>query len=456
MKEIAKWLSENGFGEVDDSLDSYIGLWLGWYRGKVASFHHYTQYNGREKIKRCRKSMGMAKAVSEDWANLLLNEKVTINISAEKAQKTINNVLLNNRFWSSGNQLIEKAFALGTGAFVEFLSGQDVFIDYISADMIYPLAWENGEITECAFASQQRKGEKIRTYLNIHKLDSNGLYVIYNRMFEGLAKANGATQMVEISLPEGMEEEWHSGSVMPLFQIIRPNVVNNIQMSSPKGISIFANAIDQMEGIDLVYDSYCNEFRLGKKRIVIPLSFAQVQMEKDGTVQPLFDSNDTEFYAAQLDGEGANKLQEINMELRSAAHEEALKTALNAFSMKCGMGSNRYRFENDTMKTATEVISAKSVLFQNIKKHEILLREVIEKLVSAIAFLSGIKEEFEIEINFDDSIIEDTAAERMRDMQEVREGLMQKWEYRAKWYGEDEDTAKSMVVMESPIDIFAD
>ena len=45
---------------------------------------------------------------------------------------------------------------------------------------------------------------------------------------------------------------------------------------------------------------------------------------------------------------------------------------------------------------------------------------------------------------FDDSIIEDSGTERERDRQDVRDGLMQKWEYRVKWYGEDEATAKAM------------
>ena len=455
MTDIARWLVQNGYGEIDNSMDLNLQIWEAWYRGKVASFHCYNQYNGKDTIKRIRKSMGMAKTVAEDWANLLLNEKVTINISDEDTNNIVQNVLNRNRFWSSGNQLIEKTFALGTGAFVEFLSSGNVCVDYIRADMIYPLRWENGEIIDCAFASRKNTGEKTIIYLNIHQKLQKG-YLVTNKMFETNGQSETATGLTPISLPEGIAEQWVSDSDIPLFQILKPNIANNLQESSAKGISIFANAIDQLEGIDLIYDSYCNEFRLGKKRIIVPLTFAQVEMEESGIACPIFDANDTEFYATQLGGDSADKLQEINMELRSAAHEEALKTALNALSLKCGMGAGRYRFESDTVKTATEVISAKSVLFQNIKKHELLLEEALRGLVAAVMWLSGIRKEVKIDINFDDSIIEDTAAERMRDMQEVREGLMKKWEYRVKWYGEDEETAKAMTVEETPIDIFAD
>ena len=51
-------------------------------------------------------------------------------------------------------------------------------------------------------------------------------------------------------------------------------------------------------------------------------------------------------------------------------------------------------------------------------------------------------DEGEVRVTFDDSIIADTAAEKKQDMDEVAVGLMQPWEYRAKWYGEDEETAR--------------
>ena len=47
-------------------------------------------------------------------------------------------------------------------------------------------------------------------------------------------------------------------------------------------------------------------------------------------------------------------------------------------------------------------------------------------------------------VNFDDSIIEDKPAEQLRDQQQVRDKLMAVWEYRKKYFGEDEVQAKAM------------
>ncbi len=447
MRAVTQYLKQQGYSVIDDSYYSYIDLWLKWYKGKVAAFHNYRQYNGKKKVSRTRKTLGMAKTVAEDWANLMLNEKVKIVVDKTATNEKIESVLDQNDFRVRGNQLIELAFALGTGAFVEYLDGDNVVIDYIRAGMIYPLSWDNGTIKECAFASEKVDGKKKKIYLNIHTLDENGNYVIENKMF-----IRDTSTLTPTELPEDVLETVNTESSVPLFQIIKPNIVNNVNLDCPMGISVYANAIDQLEGCDLVYDSYNNEFRLGKKRIIVPTTMARAIMEDDGTITQMFDDNDVEFYAIDLGQNAENKLQEIDMEIRADAHDKGLNKALALISKKCGMGTDRYSFEHGNVKTATEVISEKSDLFQNLKKHEIVLESALVDMTRAIASLLGNSEEFEITINFDDSVIEDANAERQRDLQEIRDGIMQKWEYRAKWYGEDEATAKKMVGIEDSED----
>lgn len=440
MRAITQYLKQQGYGAVDDSYYSYIDLWLKWYKGKVATFHNYRQYNGKKKVNRTRKTLGMAKTISEDWANLALNEKVEIVIDDESINKKVQEVFDYNDFRVRGNQLLELAFALGTGALVEYVDGEKVIIDYIRAGMVYPLSWDNGRIKECAFASEKVEGKQKKVYLNIHRLDGTGNYVIENKMF-----IRNGNNLTAVELPEEVAETVNTSSDIPLFQIIKPNIVNNVDIDCPMGISIYANAMDQLEGCDLVYDSYCNEFRLGKKRIIVPMTMARVMMEEDGTVSPMFDDNDTEFYAVEADKDTEKKIQEINMEIRADAHEKGINKFLALLSKKSGLGTDRYSFELGNVKTATEVVSEKSDLFQNLKKHELILESAIFDMVKAIASLYGFSTDFEVTVNFDDSIIEDANAERQRDLQEIRDGIMQKWEYRVKHYGETEEEAKKMI-----------
>lgn len=437
MQAITQYLKGCGYGCVEESFYTQVKTWFRWYKGKVPSFHSYRQYNGKRKLTRERKSLGMAKTVPEDWANLALNEKAEIIVGDENANAQLQNVLAKNNFRVRGNQLVELTFALGTGAFVEYMDGEDVKIDYIRAGMVYPLSWDNGEVKECAFASERTKGKEKQVYLNIHRLE-NESYVIENLLF----RKNGDS-LTPIELEAGVEQTVYTKSTTPHFQIIRPNIANNIDPDCPMGISVYANAIDQLEGLDLVYDSYCNEFRLGKKRIIVPVTMAQMAMEDDGVKVPVFDDNDTEFFAVPaLDG-GKNEIGEINMELRHEAHEAAIKTALGLLSYKCGLGTDRYCFEHDGVKTATEVVSEKSDLFQNLKKHELILDGALKGLALAVCELLGITQA-EASVNFDDSIIEDKQAEKLQFLQEIRDGVRQKWEYRVKFFGETEEKAKAM------------
>ena len=61
------------------------------------------------------------------------------------------------------------------------------------------------------------------------------------------------------------------------------------------------------------------------------------------------------------------------------------------------------------------------------------------------AMNAGLNEDAEVTIDFDDSIIEDKTTERNNDRQDLAAGIMNPWEYRMKWYNEDEATAKKML-----------
>ena len=143
-------------------------------------------------------------------------------------------------------------------------------------------------------------------------------------------------------------------------------------------------------------------------------------------------------------------IKEINMDLRADQHSKAINDDLNYLSLKCGFGTERYKFDSSGVKTATEVISENSDMYRMIKKHEIILENVLKQLVRIIIRLGivlgePLNPDAEMTIDFDDSIIEDKQAERQSDRQDVSIGAMALWEYRAKYYGETEEKAKAAV-----------
>lgn len=421
--EIRQYLTKHKYSTAQGEIYDHIDEWLEWYQGDVEKFHKYKIYNGTATTTHQRYTLGMAKKVCEDWANLLLNEKVAIK--AGEYDERLQTILSNNNFLVRANQLIELAFALGTGAFVEYLDGEgNVIIDYVRADMIYPLSWDNGEITECAFGSIRNISGKEVIYLQIHRRgklendENTNLYYIENKYID---KKEGK----EIDLPEDIEEMIATGYECPLFQIIMPNLCNNIDLDSPLGISVFANSVDQLKGCDLIYDSYVNEFVLGRKRILVPISAAKMQMQSDGVVEPVFDASDSVYYMMPGDRQTDMQLTEVDMTIRASEHELGIQRSLDILSLKTGLGTGRYQFDSSGVKTATEVISDKSDLYQNRQKNAIVINTAIINMVSAIGFLDCGKV-ITATVDFDDSIIEDTNTTIEKNIKLVQSGLRSK------------------------------
>lgn len=451
-------LNELGYTTIPDSFYSKVYEWKSWYQGDVKGFHNYTVQNGERQVKCRRYSIGMGKKLCEDWANLLMNEKVQITLEGEKEQKFIDLVLTENNFAVKANEMQELKSALGTVAYVPRVIGQEIsesgdivpgnasgiVLDYVTIENIYPLSWQNGYISECAFSSDVTRGGKDYLYLQIHRREDNGNYVIENRIYRYNNEQLADEQLVNVKGFENIPPVVHTGSDKRQFVIDRPNIANNVNYLLPTGIAIYANAIDVLQGVDIAYDSYVNEFKLGKKRIMVKPSAAQYL---DGT--PAFDPDDVVFYVMPEDTEDGAVVTPIDMTLRTAEHNTGIQDQLNILSSKCGFGETYYRFDGGSVATATQVISENSTMFRTIKKMEIVLEQALVELCRILlrmgntAMNAGLNEDVEISIDFDDSIIEDKQTDFSRDMQLLSAGIMNDWEFRMKWMNEDETTAKA-------------
>lgn len=460
--DVRKYLNKAGYDTVDASFYSLIRVWKSWYIGDVNKFHRYKMYNGKDHVPCRRLSLGMAKKLSEDIADLLLNERVQITIQDETTNEFVMNVLDDNNFSVIGNDYQERKAYTGTVAYVPYLDNIEVSedgvvipgdegkieINYVSASNIYPLSWCNGYISECAFVFPKVIKTKKYAHIQLHIL-KDGMYVIENHVVEcstGAGREIPAESWRDLHGFEIMSEKIHTGSPERQFVIDRLNIANNSDRDNPMGVAIFANSIDVLRGLDTVYDSYINEFILGKKRIFAAPELLGV----DVLGNPVFDPNDVVFYQLP-EGylkDGGRPLETVDMNLRADEHEKAINDNLNMLSMKCGFGQNHYKFENGSVQTATQVISENSDMYRSINKHELILEPVLDELIRIIARLGRVigvntNPDTDIVINFDDSIIEDKQAERQSDRQDVSMGVMSHAEYRAKWYGETLEEAQS-------------
>ena len=442
--------------EVRNIIQTYIDQWKSWYAGNVKNFHNYFIYNGKKKINQKRYTMNMAKEISEDWSDILWSEKCEINMKDEGSQKQFEELINSLDLYSVINQSIEKSGALGTESAVvrvyDLIENEDgmyldvsnakTSIDLVDIDWIYPLTWNNKEITECAFGSVEYvKGQRY-VILSVHKIADDGNYHIYNHLFRD---RNG--MLSEITEEEDTMKDFNTMSNIKWFAIFKPMLTNNLFNNSPFGIPHYANAIDNMKAVDISFDALKNEIQDGRKRI-----FARAEMFSydDGTQKMVFDPNDTTIYQLPSGATKDDLIQSDSDDLRTEQQIGTLNTNLNILGNKVGFGENHYHFDGVALNTATAVVSSNSKLFRRKKKLEIGYESAIFDLVNAICYASSKFGNYNINtedmvIQFDDSIIEDKEAESNRALREVQAGLMSKEEYREKIFGETPEIAKQMI-----------
>lgn len=473
LERIVEILQDLGYSVPNSYVDfikNFQQVWKKWYRGHDENFHNYKSTGGeRQSLDRVRSKLNMGKTVAEDWANFLLNEKTYIQLEDDNAQKYLvgdetqqeKGILGKNNFWTLGNRLVERTFAQGTSAILltienatlegEVITEGEIKLKYIkSAERIIPIAWDNDEIIDCIFVTTYTKEKKDFFNIQVHERMQEG-YRISNREF-----MYDDNEYTEIAF-EGVKSFL---SPTKMFVIMSPNIENNYVDDLPMGISIYSSSLDPFKSGDLAYTNFDKDFLLGGKKIFVSQDGVAGTM-KDGKFTPSIDdtAEDSLYVVVPSRMNDDRLFEEFNPSIRVDENVNGIQLALNLISVKCKLGPNFYVFDSESKSVYKNTSSTKAntkTLYDSVNKQRIMITNVLNQLVSSILSLAHqlgeeVDENTQVSIQFDDTYFNDNEAERNRDLQEVRDGIMAKYEYRMKWYGETEDEAKQKVKeMEEP------
>ncbi len=430
-----------------------VERWQAWYKGYDNTFHRYAVPDPLSSRQRRRDmyTMKMGVKLPQDMASLLLNERVTFTFGDEAASTFVQGdsgrggVLGDNNFYMRANQLMERTAALGTGAIVLRIHGAEeiqgelcggaVRYEYVSMPGIVPLSWESDQITEAAFCSIVYHGGAPHMYIELHTIEDDG-YVIRNRYC--LMRKD---KLVDAPLPEGMSAEIHTHSMLPMFAIFKLNITNQFT-TAPFGVSMFANAIDNLKAVDLAFHNFCVDFQLGRKMVFMKQDLMGVILSEDGqrTAVAPQDYEQTLFTYIGTDSDGTSELiHEFNPSLRVDENERGVQAMLNYLSMMTGLGERHYTFDRGAVATATQIISENATLYRNIQKHNILIENSLKAVLRATLWAGkyivghGYDELCDIQVVFDDGIVEDKRSLMERDLALYNAGVLDREEFRQKY-----------------------
>lgn len=468
----------NGFNPVIGDIWLMSKYWKSWWRGNVNNFHHFTQkINGVSK-KFQRRTLNTYKMVCEEWESLIWSENVKLSIkNNEKANKRLQEVLIENNDYLEMGNLIEKTFALGNGLTVVYKANGKTNIDYISGQSFIPIAFENNTMTGVVTINESQQIENDKpiyiTHLTYHWLDNDGYNIkheVYKSDKEGelgtytldniayvFNQEEADSMLVEIGEDKIQAHMVVIDSDLKFFQPYRPNIANNYDETS-MGVPIGANMIDLFESVDIKFDASTNEILNNKTRILVNSKAYTKQPVTDAetgetTWIKYLDESDTVIMALPYDDEDGEMIKHFQGEIRMEQIKIGIQLDINMIGWRSGFGKKYFSFEDgEAYVNEKNVISSNSALFKNKRKHENLIEAALIEKAKAIMFLENdmgnisVKvDELEYEVVFDDSIISDDDSYFTTLKEDTMAGFFPKYFYNMKKYGFTEKEAKEWV-----------
>ena len=465
----------------------YFGIfvWKYLYKGFYAPWHRIlaptiaNPYNRRD-----LERMDTAKAICAELAGLVWSEQCEVHVSSgegeyQPLEEFVHDVLTKNGFWTKMQEHIEQVLALGGGAIKAWYEERrdsqgniipdsgNIRLGFCMADQFIPTAWDNAKVTDGVFISREAKDGYYFTRLEWHKWD--GLtYYISNEVFRTEytpAEQSSVDSQDILGFRYPLDEVYPflnaqtelQGLNTSLFSYYRTAIANNIDDNSPLGVSIYANALSTLKALDICYDSFIREFRLGKKRIIVPAQCISTVVDPaTGQLRRFFDATNEAYEALATDNPDALRIQDNSVELRVDEHEQAINAFLSTLCLQLGFSAGTFTFDKASgLKTATEVISENSKTYKTIKAQQLQVKMAIAQIVDAIiqiAELYDLKWDgksirqlaaggWETKVVFDDSILQDRQTNINEGILLTSNGLMSKKRFLTEKLGYTEEEA---------------
>lgn len=358
------------------------------------------------------------------------------------------------------NEGCEKACAFG----YIILKPNGKGIDYVMPWDFCPTHAEDGKIDGGIFFDHYHEpGDKwYYTRLEWQRfedvLEDVRIYRITNEAYKATG-ANGIGQ--ECSMSETVwanlqEDAAYQNIEQPLFSIFKMPLSNNIDMSSPLGVSIFSNALKELKSLDIawtrledeIFDSQKIQF-VGDMLIDEPGKRVRNRLSPGGAVDK--QGKPLPRWLRILPGSNTgDEYHEVNPALQTADRLSGIDHFLNLVGVKCGYSTGQFVLNGRTGHvTATQVEADDRETIQCIKQIRDSFQASTDGLIYALDKYADIYSLAPVgvyEINYDfGDITYNWEEDRARHWQYVMQGKYPLWMYYVKFEGMSEEDAKLLV-----------
>ena len=339
-----------------------------------------------------------------------------------------------------------------------YFDGKTIKIAFIQAPVFLPLQSNMQDVSSAAIITKtvksQGKTNIYYTLVEFHEWNDEDL-TITNELYKSNNSSTIGSQVLLSELYEDLEEIIViKGLSRPLFTYLKTPGMNNKDINSPLGLSIFDNAKTTIDFINRTYDEFMWEIKMGQRRVAVPegLTTMTVMTGTEFTTKRRFET-DQNVYLQIGGGLDDNKIVDLTTPIRADDYIKAINKGLAMFEMQVGVSGGMFSFDGKTMKTATEVVSENSDTFQLRNSIVSLVEHSIKELVVSICELGKahgiyngeIPKLEDISVNLDDGVFTDRNAELDYWVKALASGIVSKQYAISKVLGVTDEEASKML-----------
>lgn len=386
--------------------------------------------------------LGLASAIAAETARLTtleLKSKVTGSPRADfldrQYQKLLNEI----------RNITEIACATGGVVLKPYVSNGDIKITTIRAENFIPTEFnESGDIVGAAFLERHYVGKKVYTRIEQHSFQ-NGEYTISNNAYVGEDSGEmGKKVPIESTIWKDIAPYVTvKGITKPLFAYFKMPMANCIDGSSPLGVSVFARSCGLIGDAEVQYKRLLWEFESGERALYVD----QAAMRRDGAGNCVIP--DKRLYRLLNSGDDT-LFADWSPQLRDESILNGLNEILRRIEFNSALAYGTLSDVMNVDRTAEEIRVSKQRSYAHICEIQKSLRTALTELLEAmntLCDLYGLEKagDYNISFHFDDGIVSEKSVEFDERMKLLSSGVIEPWEMRVWYLGEDENTARKQL-----------
>lgn len=380
------------------------------------------------------KSLRIEEGICREFADAVLVEMET-NINNERLDKVYQKSI------ARLNENLQSGFGLGSFALKPL--GPDT-AEFVTADKFIPISFDDdGNLLDVGFLTVKRAGTS-----NYYTRFERHYFVCGNLTIENKCYHSQSQDSIGSPCELTDVEEWASINPGPVtypgmtqmdFGYYRNPLENKVD-GSKCGVSIFESAKGRIQAADIQGARLDWEYDSGERAIHVD----DRALNSKGRAAKL---NKRLYRGLNIDdGKDRELFKEYSPDMRDESFRRGLEDRKREIEFIVGLAYGDLSNVQEVEKTATEIKVSKARKYNRVTAIQGNLEKCLKDFAAGLAFYNGLYTSgYEFNCKFNDSILIDEETERQQDREDVAMGAMQMWEYRMKWYNEDEDTAKANV-----------